>query len=180
MTHFKEVVNAINPADNKEKVVEVFSSQLEKAGYEVVEVNQAKPWGAYLRIANEDADQFIAEFFTGLDPLEARLGNPSIALSPKILIVSPNERLSWQYHHRRAERWCFLTEGSYNKSLTDEPLDPFTAASGEVVQFAAQERHRLNGLPQGFVVVAEIWQHIDEAQPSDEDDIIRLADDYSR
>ena len=43
MTHFKEVVNAINPADNKEKVVEVFSSQLEKAGYEVVEVNQAKP-----------------------------------------------------------------------------------------------------------------------------------------
>ena len=26
-------------------------------------------------------------------------------LSPKILIVSPNSKLSWQYHHRRAEIW---------------------------------------------------------------------------
>lgn len=26
-------------------------------------------------------------------------------LSPKILIVKPNARLSWQYHNRRAEIW---------------------------------------------------------------------------
>ena len=26
-------------------------------------------------------------------------------MSPKILIVKPGARLSWQYHHRRAEIW---------------------------------------------------------------------------
>jgi hypothetical protein len=29
-------------------------------------------------------------------------------------------------------------------------------------------------------VVAEIWQHTDPAVPSDEDDIIRVQDDYNR
>ncbi len=29
-------------------------------------------------------------------------------------------------------------------------------------------------------VVAEIWQHIDAASPSDELDIVRVADDYDR
>jgi hypothetical protein len=29
-------------------------------------------------------------------------------------------------------------------------------------------------------IVAEIWQHTDESNPSDEDDIVRLQDDYSR
>jgi hypothetical protein len=30
------------------------------------------------------------------------------------------------------------------------------------------------------VLVAEIWQHTDPGNPSNEDDIVRLADDYSR
>jgi mannose-6-phosphate isomerase len=29
-------------------------------------------------------------------------------------------------------------------------------------------------------VVAEIWQHTDAAAPSDEHDIVRVADDYDR
>ena len=31
-----------------------------------------------------------------------------------------------------------------------------------------------------FAVVAEIWQHTDPEHPSDEDDIIRLQDDFGR
>jgi hypothetical protein len=41
------------------------------------------------------------------------------------------------------------------------------------------ERHRLIGL-ENYSVVAEIWQHTDVNDPSDEDDIIRVQDDFGR
>ena len=41
------------------------------------------------------------------------------------------------------------------------------------------ERHRLIGLDD-YCVVAEIWQHTDVNHPSDEDDIIRVQDDFGR
>ena len=41
------------------------------------------------------------------------------------------------------------------------------------------ERHRLIGLDD-YAVLAEIWQHIDSNNPSDENDIVRLDDDYGR
>ena len=39
-------------------------------------------------------------------------------------------------------------------------------------------RHRLVGLDD-YAVVAEIWQHTDKV-PSDEEDIIRVQDDFGR
>lgn len=50
---------------------------------------------------------------------------------------------------------------------------------GEVLRLELGERHRLIGL-QTWGVVAEIWQHTDAASPSDELDIVRVADDYQR
>jgi hypothetical protein len=41
------------------------------------------------------------------------------------------------------------------------------------------ERHRLIGL-ENWGVVAEFWQHTDPEHPSDEDDIVRVQDDYKR
>jgi hypothetical protein len=153
---------------------------LETAGYKVVEVNDAKPWGAYIRIDNAQADTFITEFFPGLSPDEARLGMVDAELTPKILIVSPTHRLSWQLHNRRAERWAFLTPGAYYKSETDDHGELQRAESGEVVQFAKEERHRLVGVDDYYTVVAEIWQHTDSSSLSNEEDIVRLADDYQR
>ena len=40
-------------------------------------------------------------------------------------------------------------------------------------------RHRLIGLYE-YCVVAEIWQHTDANFPSDEEDIIRVQDDFGR
>lgn len=153
---------------------------LESAGYKIVEVADQKPWGAYIRMDGVQADKFIAEFFPGLSPVEARLGVESAELSPKILIVTPTHRLSWQLHDRRAERWTFLTAGGYYKSDTDEQGELQRAEPGDVVQFAQGERHRLVGVDGHYVVVAEIWQHTDRDNMSDEDDIVRLADDYKR
>ena len=154
--------------------------RLVRVGYKIVEVNTDKPWGAYIRIDGAQADDFVAEFFPGLSPEDARLGIEGLELSPKILIVTPGQRLSWQYHHRRAERWVFLTDGSYNKSRTDEQGSPVIVRPEHIVQFENSERHRLNGLQDAVVVVAEIWQHVDAHHPSDEDDIVRLQDDYNR
>lgn len=153
---------------------------LETAGYTVVEVNDTKPWGAYIRIDGSQANIFVEEFFPGLSPTEARLGVEDAELSPKILIVAPTHRLSWQLHDRRAERWTFLTPGGYYKSDTDEQGELQHAEPGDVVQFAKGERHRLVGVDDHYVVVAEIWQHTDRDNMSDEDDIVRLADDYKR
>ena len=178
-TNLKSYLEADLPDDKKQLTAEVITV-LQTAGYGVVEINTDKPWGAYVRIRNDQADDFVHEFFPGLSLEEARLGMDEAELSPKILIVSPGQRLSWQYHHRRAERWTFLTRGSYNKSLNDEPGDPVIAEAGSVVQFEKGERHRLNGMDGGYVVVAEIWQHTDPAMSSDEVDIVRLYDDYAR
>jgi len=164
----------------KDAFVKEILGYVKDAGYTIVEINDQKPWGAYIRMSSSDADRFIEEFFPGLTPEAARLGIDGAELSPKFLIVAPNQRLSWQYHDRRAERWAFLTAGGYNKSETDEEGQPVHAEPGDVVQFLRGERHRLLGTDSRYVVVAEIWQHADKNAPSDEDDIVRLADDYKR
>lgn len=149
-------------------------------GYDFADVDMKKPWGAYYRIVDEQADRFLAEFFPGLSAKEAKLGRDDVQLSPKIMLVYPGERLSWQYHHRRAERWRFLTKGGYYKSTSDKPGKINQARAGEIVQFATSERHRLCAADDAYTLVAEIWQHIDPAELSDEADIVRLHDDYKR
>ena len=51
--------------------------------------------------------------------------------------------------------------------------------AGEIIDIKLKERHRIVGL-NTHSIIAEIWIHIDLNNPSDEDDIIRLQDDYSR
>lgn len=94
--------------------------------------------------------------------------------------MSPEQRLSWQYHDRRAERWAFLTDGAYNKSVSDDEGQLFKAQAGDIVQFTTGERHRLVGRDSAYTLVAEIWQHTNPDQASDEHDIVRLQDDYRR
>lgn len=178
-TNLQNYITASTAADATSFMNDVITIA-QAAGYTPVEINTDKPWGAYVKFDGANADTFIAEFFPGLSPLEARLGDETAELSPKILVVSPGQRLSWQYHNRRAERWIFLTDGAYRKSLSDEQGAVEYATAGAEVQFACGERHRLVGLENGFAVVAEIWQHTDRQNLSNEEDIVRLEDDYSR
>ena len=50
---------------------------------------------------------------------------------------------------------------------------------GNQVKLEKGERHRLIGLDD-YAVLAEIWEHTDSNNPSDENDIVRLDDDYGR
>lgn len=179
LLNYLQSVNELSYIDKKDIVKEI-KKNLEAAGYDVVETNGEKPWGAYFRTHNQQAEKFIAEFFSDLTLEQAQLGVKDAELSPKILLVEPGQRLSWQYHDRRAERWTFLTDGAYEKSFTDDEVEPVIARPGEVVQFQKGERHRLIGAISSYTIVAEIWQHSYPTNLSDENDIIRVLDDYQR
>jgi mannose-6-phosphate isomerase len=153
-------------------------TSLQASGLAVVGEDLTRPWGGFLLIAQTDVERFIRVHFAHAG-LKSH-GEPSSAMSPKVLLVAPGMRLSWQYHRRRSEVWR-IVEGpvGVSRSLDDHepPMRSFEA--GEVLRFELGERHRLAGL-ETWGVVAEIWQHADIASPSDELDIERVADDHQR
>ena len=139
--------------------------------------NLDRPWGGFFVINEEDADAFIAQYFSHLTKEELSISGK---LSPKILFVAPNKKLSWQYHHRRAEIWKLIGgKAGVVKSNDDHEKEMKVLAHGEFVELAQGERHRLVGLDQ-WGIIAEIWRHTDSINPSDEDDIVRVQDDFGR
>ena len=88
--------------------------------------------------------------------------------------------MSWQYHQRRSETWKIL-EGPVGIVRSETNIEGETKEfnSGETVTLKKEERHRLVGL-NNWSIVAEFWQHTDEDNPSDEQDIVRVQDYYSR
>jgi mannose-6-phosphate isomerase-like protein (cupin superfamily) len=181
MSELKNNLSEINTNKTVEKrqIVKQINEYINQADYHMVELDDSRPWGAFFKLDNGDADRFVTEFFPEISLHEARLGNDQLELSPKILLVSPDQELSWQYHNRRAELWAFLNEGAVKRSLNDEQGETEIINGGEVIKLATTERHRLIGRDT-YTIVAEIWQHTDPNMPSNEDDIIRLQDNYGR
>lgn len=136
-----------------------------------------KPWGGFYVLDEGDAEKFARYFFPADASTMLSTGNK---LSPKILVVAPGKRLSWQYHFRRAEIWKLIAgEAGVVVSDSDLETQPKEIAMGEIIRLKVGERHRLIGLD-GWGAVAEIWQHTDAKNPSDENDIVRLQDDFNR
>jgi len=161
------------------KVVEQIIKCINDSGYTFTEINVVKPWGAYFRFGEQDEEMFIKEFFPDVNPDRLQLGNGG-GLSMKILLADPGQGLSWQYHRRRSEIWAFVSEGAYKRSLDNKEGKLHQAKAGDIVQFKPHERHRLIGCNNAYTIVAEIWQHTDADNLSNEEDIVRLIDDYSR
>ena len=146
-------------------------------GFIIKAKDYERPWGGFLVIDETQAQEFSNKFFKGLDVNTLKIGGK---LSPKILIVKPKARLSWQYHNRRAEIWqVFKGPAGIIRSNTDAENEMKTYSEGDQIVLQQGERHRLIGLDD-YSVVAEIWQHTDKDKPSDEDDIIRVQDDFGR
>lgn len=164
---------------SKQQMVANIKRLIKSSDYVITELNDEKPWGAYFRFGHGDSDKFINEFFSNLNDLRHQLGENG-GLSLKLLLVEPNQGVSWQYHERRAEIWSFINDGFFARSINDVEGEPRLARSGDIVQFAPSERHRLIGHKKSYTIVAEIWQHTDLNNLSDEDDIVRLADYYAR
>ena len=65
------------------------------------------------------------------------------------------------------------------RSKNDTEMKMEIHETGSQIMLGQNERHRLVGL-NDWGMVAEIWQHIDANNPSDENDIIRVQDDFGR
>jgi len=136
-----------------------------------------RPWGGFFVLDEGQAEQFGKLFFPGIKISDLKIGGK---LSPKILVVQPNKRLSWQYHFRRAEIWKLVAgDAGIVTSLTDEEGPVNKLILEKEIRLTQGQRHRLVGL-NNWGVVAEIWQHTDAQKPSDENDIVRLQDDFGR
>ncbi len=143
----------------------------------IVNKDEERPWGGFFVIEEKQSEAFIKEFFFDVSEKIFSLGNK---LSPKMLIVEPGKRLSWQYHFRRAELWKVVNGVvGVATSETDKEGEIKKYSPGSIINLKKGVRHRLIGLD-SWGIVAEIWQHSDNNFPSNEEDIVRLQDDYGR
>ena len=159
------------------RIFQEVESFIKANGYVIVDQDHTRPWGGFFVLQEDQAAQFAAQFFPSVDFDSIQITQK---LSPKFLVVAPNKRLSWQYHFRRAELWS-VTSGPVGVAIsaTDEQTLPDTYQVADIITLPIGTRHRLVGLDQ-WGVVAEIWQHTDAGNPSDESDIVRLQDDFGR
>ena len=85
-----------------------------------------------------------------------------------------------QWHKRRSELWKVIeNEIEVAISDTDGEPEPAIYSKGDFIRISQGQRHRLIGLDE-WAIVAEIWQHSDLSNPSEEEDIIRITDDFGR
>lgn len=169
-------LNFLNGTE-KEKVFEQVTAYLQNKNLQVSKMDNCRPWGGFFVIDEDEAEKFIQIYFPHLTKATLSISGK---LSPKILVVAPAKRLSWQYHHRRAEIWKLIGgTAAVVTSDTDEEKETRNLQIDDVIQLKQGERHRLVGL-NGWGILAEIWRHTDADNPSNEDDIVRVQDDFGR
>tara|TARA_B100000131_G_scaffold174261_1_gene168337 strand:- start:374 stop:883 length:510 start_codon:yes stop_codon:yes gene_type:complete len=90
----------------------------------------------------------------------------------KRIIVKPEQRLSYQYHHKRAETWV-VVQGTASVRLDDKDKDYFT---GQIVSIPIGTKHRVQNKGKEDLIFIETQT----GTYFGEDDIVRLEDDYKR
>ncbi|MDC1282457.1 phosphomannose isomerase type II C-terminal cupin domain [bacterium] len=90
----------------------------------------------------------------------------------KRIIVNPNQRLSYQYHHKRQEQWTTV-EGELTIILNEYEL---TRSPGESIHIPLGAHHRAWNKSNSPVTFIEVQT----GTYFGEDDIVRLEDDYAR
>jgi len=145
--------------------------------FRILSEDRGRPWGGFFVIEEEHSQRFIEEFFPHLSAEEF---NGFAKLSPKLLLIEPGKRLSWQYHQRRAEVWR-VVKGNVGVIVSETDLEGEVKKlnEGDGISLDRGIRHRIVGLT-NWAILAEIWQHTDPTRPSDENDIIRIQDDFGR
>ena len=110
--------------------------------------NDVRPWGQYWVL--EDADTHKV----------------------KRIEVKPGGRLSYQYHHKRAEVWT-MVQGTGRVTLNGVKEDYTT---GKTVIIPLGAKHRIENVTDEKLVFIEVQY----GTYFGEDDIVRIEDDYNR
>jgi len=90
----------------------------------------------------------------------------------KRVVVKPGQRLSLQYHRHRSEHW-YVVSGAGLALIGDEEK---IVREGLSLDVPLMSRHRLENDGEAPLVLVEIQC----GEVLDEDDIVRLQDDYGR
>jgi mannose-6-phosphate isomerase-like protein (cupin superfamily) len=161
------------------KKEQIFEEQqkIQSSFVRIRNIDAERPWGGFFVIDEADTQLFIDKYFPHLTIEQLGISGK---LSPKILLVAPGKKLSWQYHHRRAEIWKVI-QGTAAVVTSEDDIErnARTLKTGDIIELKQGERHRLIGLDD-WAVIAEIWRHTDAEHPSDEMDIVRVQDDFGR
>ena len=107
-----------------------------------------RPWGTYATLKQEDGYQV------------------------KRITVAPGQKLSLQYHHKRAEHWI-VTQGEAMVQVGEEE---FETGPGEYRYIPLGEKHRLTNIGDTELVLVEVQV----GSYLGEDDIVRIEDVYGR
>jgi mannose-1-phosphate guanylyltransferase / mannose-6-phosphate isomerase len=118
------------------------------AGLTELPATAHRPWGTYATLKQEDGYQV------------------------KRITVAPGQKLSLQYHHKRAEHWV-VTQGQAIVQVGDEE---FETGPGEYRYIPLGEKHRLTNIGDIELVLIEVQV----GSYLGEDDIMRLDDVYGR
>ena len=167
----------LTPNLSKKELFEQVKTYLESNNFKIINYDKTRPWGGFYVIDESQSQQFIDFFFKDFPEKKRQtLGK----LSPKILMVQGGKRLSWQYHLRRAEIWKVINgKVGVMTSNNDKEGDLQLKKKDDIIILKQGERHRLIGT-QSWGIIAEIWQHTDVGHPSNEEDIVRVQDDFGR
>lgn len=164
--------------ESKQEIFNKVQGYIDQHRFRVASKDMERPWGGFFVIDESQAPDFASHFFPGIEIQSLQISGK---LSPKILMVQPSKRLSWQYHFRRAEIWKLVAGCAGVMTSETDVQGPLQELSlNEIIRLRQGQRHRLVGLPGGWGMIAEIWQHTDASNPSDESDIVRLQDDFGR
>ena len=107
-----------------------------------------RPWGTYATLKQEDGYQV------------------------KRITVAPGQKLSLQYHHKRAEHWV-VTQGKAIVQVGDEEYE---TGPGDYRYIPPSEQHRLSNIGDTELVLVEVQI----GSYLGEDDIVRIDDVYGR
>ena len=107
-----------------------------------------KPWGSYETIYSDENTQV------------------------KIIVISPNQRPSYQYHFKRTETWVVV------KGVGTLTLDDVVSLvkKGDVLFIPKEAKHRIQNTGNENLIFVEVQM----GEYFGEDDIVRVSDDYSR
>ena len=137
-----------------------------------------RPWGGFFKISDDSLMDFLSTYFSGV---ELPFDITKLNVSPKILVVEPGKKLSWQSHERRSELWRVVKGpvGIFTSPTDEQPEEMGVYNDNDIIEMELGTRHRLVGMDD-WGIVAEIWVHKFPDNPSDEDDIRRIEDDFGR
>jgi mannose-6-phosphate isomerase len=88
----------------------------------------------------------------------------------KLIYITPNRRLSLQYHIHRNEFWRIIN-GTAEVEVDGKT---FGVKEGDNISIGSKSHHRIKALASGCTVLEISYGHFDE------DDIVRIEDDFNR